>query len=149
MDVTAFFDDIFPSVMVERPDDFSLDGKYAFSIQGEKEMCWTIDLYRRPPVCYRGLDVFDCLVEAAKDDMQTLIERPDRARELFYRNRISVEGSVQMAGRLPDIFSLAAAPQADRGLAPLFAPMTAAKFLESHWPGAYAVAHGELDRFRN
>jgi 50S ribosomal protein L16 3-hydroxylase len=143
MDANTFFNAIIPAFLAGRPEALPLDAVYLFRIQGEGGGVWTLDLKSAPPACQPGQTTPSaCAIEMSHADFELILSDPGQSRDLFYRNRIKVEGSLMLASQLPKIFAVLGGERPPEGLAALLAPLPAQRFLDEHWPNEALTVHG-------
>jgi 50S ribosomal protein L16 3-hydroxylase len=72
-------------------------------------------------------------------DFQSILADPSLSKQLFYKDKITVHGSMMLAGQVPNLLTLANSRRPPGGLSALFAPMLRKQFLATNWPDKLTV----------
>ena len=138
-----FFNSRLPAFLASSGDALNLDAVYVFRIVGEGGGVWTLDLKSTPPVCRTGpAQSTACEIEMSDSDFEVMLSNPEQSRDLFYENRIKVDGSIMLAAQIPKILTVLSGANSRQGLAALISPIPAGKFMRENWPMQSLTVHG-------
>jgi 50S ribosomal protein L16 3-hydroxylase len=120
-------------------------GLFVFDVTGEGGGRWTLDFRGTPAACRVGpAEGADCTITLTDEDLAAVLRRKADLEELFYAQRVQVEGDLNRAAGLLQLFTDATTPAA--GLATLLAPYSADEFLTRYWPNEPLLLPPSLER---
>ena len=108
MDAKTLFTEKLPTALKDSPEKArEIDAIYLFNVSGGKGGTWSVDCKSDPPAVNEGaVGAADCTIDVADTDLETLLDNPQLAIQLFFQGKIKVSGDPVLATKLGTLFGI-------------------------------------------
>jgi 50S ribosomal protein L16 3-hydroxylase len=118
---------------------------YLIRVEGEGGGTFFLDLKAKSSGA-SGPRAADCTIDIGSADLAKILGGELTMEDLFYAQRLAVDGSVDAVAVLPAVIARCLSPFPAVGLAPLIAPLSPERFLNEYWPHKMLHVEGPLAR---